>query len=98
MPWRETCAMDAYFGVFGGRFRSNPAGDFAAKRHPLAKDSRCPLRRTAPDELILSCLVHSKQLLFIDKYPHVFAVASLCIVWVSWTSVVSSLFALRFSS
>ena len=29
-------------------------GDFAAKRHPFAKDSRCPLRRTAADELILS--------------------------------------------
>ena len=33
------------FGVFGGRFRSNPAGDFDAKRHPLAKDARCPPRR-----------------------------------------------------
>ena len=33
------------FGVFGGRFRSSPAGDFDAKRHPLAKDARCPPRR-----------------------------------------------------
>ena len=50
----QPVAGGAYFGVFGGRFRSNPAGDFAAKRHPFAKDSRCPLRRTAADELILS--------------------------------------------
>ena len=48
----------AYFGIFGGRFRSNPAGDFAAKRHPLGKDSRCPPRRVAADEVILSCRVH----------------------------------------
>ena len=48
----------AYFGVFGGRFRSNPAGDFAAKRHPLAKGSRCPPRRIAADEVILSCRVY----------------------------------------
>jgi transposase InsO family protein len=55
---RDLFAYIAYFGVFGGRFRSNPAGDFAAKRHPLGKDSRCPPRRVAADEVILSCRVH----------------------------------------
>jgi len=39
---KQNPASAAYFGVFGGRFRSNPAGDFAAKRHPLAKRFSVP--------------------------------------------------------